>query len=95
MKKKINLSGVTAETWSRTIVLLIALINQCLAIFGKGQIEIAENDIYQLCSIIFTIFSAICGWWKNNSFSESAQEGDYTMKNIENLNQIQNGGGSE
>ena len=82
-KKKINLEGVTPEVWARTIILLIALINQILAIFGKGQIEIAESDVYQLCSLVFTVISTIWAWWKNNSFSLSAQDGDKVMKALE------------
>lgn len=83
MKKNINLAGVTPETWARTIVLFIALINQILAIMGKGQIEIAESDIYQICSLVFTVISTIWAWWKNNSFSLSAQDGDKVMKALE------------
>lgn len=64
MKKRFNLVGVTPETWARTIVLLLALINQILAIFGKGQIEVAESDIYQICSLIATVCSSIWAWWK-------------------------------
>ena len=83
MKKNINFAGVTPETWARTIVLFIALINQILAIMGKGQIEIAESDIYQICSLVFTVISTIWAWWKNNSFSVSAQDGDKVMKALE------------
>ena len=83
MKKKINFEGVSPEVWARTIILFIALVNQVLAIFGKGQIDIAESDVYQICSIIATLVSAIWAWWKNNSFSISAQGGDNTMHAIE------------
>lgn len=82
-KKTINLSGVSPETWARTIVLILALVNQILAIFGKGQIDIAESDIYQVCSLVATILSSLWAWWKNNSFSESAQVGDVVMKDLE------------
>lgn len=83
MKKKINFSGVTPETWARTIILFLALVNQILAILGKGQIEIAENDIYQICTLVFTTVSTLWAWWKNNSFSVSAQDGDAVMKALE------------
>lgn len=83
MNKKINFSGVTPEVWARTIILLIALINQILAILGKGKIEIAESDIYQICTLVFTFVSAIWSWWKNNSFSVSAQDADKVMKALE------------
>ena len=83
MKKEINFEGVAPETWARTIVLFIALINQILAILGKGKLEIAESDIYQLASLIFTIITALRAWWKNNSYSLSAQAGDEVMKLLE------------
>lgn len=83
MKKKINFSGVSPETWARTIILFLALVNQILAILGKGQIEIAENDIYQICTLVFTTVSTLWAWWKNNSFSISAQDGDAVMKSLE------------
>lgn len=83
MKKKINFSGVSPETWARTIILFLALVNQILAILGKGQIEIAENDIYQICTLVFTTVSTLWAWWKNNSFSQSAQDGDAVMKALE------------
>ena len=37
-----------ADTIARTIVLVLALLNQLLAIFGKEQLPIAEDNIYQL-----------------------------------------------
>lgn len=89
MKKKINFSGVQPDTWARTIVLLLALINQVLAILGKGQIEIAENDIYQVCTLAATIISSVWSWWKNNSFSDSAQSGDAVMHTIESAQEYQ------
>lgn len=84
-KKTINFSGVTPEVWARTVILFLALVNQILAILGKEQIPFAENDIYQICSLIATFVSAIWAWWKNNSFSESAQAGDTTMKSMEGI----------
>ena len=33
--KKINLKGVTVQTWARTIVLLLALVSQLCVILGK------------------------------------------------------------
>lgn len=82
--KRIDLKNVSADTWARTIVLFLALANQILAIFGKGQIAIAEDEIYQLASIIATILATLAAWWKNNSFSQAAQVGDAVMKDIKN-----------
>ena len=82
MKGKFDIKNVKADTWARLIVLVIALANQVLAIFGKGQIAIAENDIYQLCSIVATVISAFAAMWKNNSFTQEAQVADDIMKDL-------------
>lgn len=66
-------------TLARTIVLLLALINQVFAIFGIGAIDIADDTIYQLCSLGATIITAGAAWWKNNSFTQAALAGDDTM----------------
>lgn len=75
---------IAPDTIARTIVLVLALINQLLAIFGKGTIDITENDIYQVVSIIFTIVSAIAAWWYNNSFTKHAIRADDYMKALKN-----------
>lgn len=67
---------VKPDTIARTIVLVLALINQVLAIIGKGTIPIAEDTIYQVVSLIATIAAAVWSWWKNNSFTKAAIEGD-------------------
>ncbi|MBP1045085.1 phage holin [Enterococcus sp. BWM-S5] len=73
---------VSSETIARTIILVLALVNQVLAILGKGTIDIAENDLYQVVSLLFTIVSTIAAWWKNNSFTEAAVEADERMKEL-------------
>lgn len=73
---------VTKETIARTIVLALALINQILAIVGRGQIPIAENDIYQIVSLAITIGSSIVAWWKNNSFTQPALRADALLETL-------------
>lgn len=72
------MSKISSGTVARTIVLILALINQVFAIMGKGTIDIAEEDVYQLCSIVATIVTAAIAWWKNNSFTKAAIAGDDT-----------------
>lgn len=75
---------VKADTIARTLVLILALINQVLAVLGKGTIDIAENDIYQLVSIVWTIISAIVAWWYNNSFTKHAIRADKYLAALKN-----------
>lgn len=70
------------DTIARTIVLALALMNQVLAILGKGTFEFAEEEIYQLVSLIFTVGASATAWWKNNSFTPEALKADELMKEL-------------
>lgn len=74
--KKLNLKGVSVQTWVRTIVLLLALANQALVMFGITKTEIELEQWTQWASYIFTVITAVWSWWKNNSFTDKAQEAD-------------------
>ena len=75
---------IAPDTIARTIVLALALLNQCLAIMGKGTIQIAENDVYQFVSLACTIISAIVAWWYNNSFTKHARRADELLEALRN-----------
>ncbi|WP_321389000.1 phage holin [uncultured Enterococcus sp.] len=76
------MKNVSAQTIARTVVLFLALLNQLLATFGKGTIDIAENDIYQVVSLVVTISTTLVAWWKNNSFTGAAVEADEILKEL-------------
>lgn len=78
---------VSPDTIARTIVLALALVNQFLAVFGKGTIQIAENDIYQVVSLVWTIGSALVAWWYNNSFTKHAIRADDYLASLKNGSQ--------
>jgi SPP1 family holin len=50
----------------RTIILVIALINQIFVSFGLNPIPGDENTWYEVISTIFTAVTAIIAWFKNN-----------------------------
>lgn len=74
--KKLNFKGVSVQTWVRTAVLIIALVNQALVVFGISENEIELETWTQYASYALTAVSAIWSWWKNNSFTQKAQEAD-------------------
>lgn len=81
------MNNVTTGTIARTIVLLLALANQVLAMCGKQVLNISDDDIYQVVSIVFTIGASAVAWWKNNSFSQTALKADKVMAELkENKN---------
>lgn len=73
---------VKTETIIRTIVLILALVNQVLAIYGKDKIPITEDEVYQLITLAATIGSALWAWWKNNSFTQPAIKADEYMERL-------------
>ena len=74
--KKINLKGVTAQTWARTLVLILALISQLCVILGKRTEAIDIDRWQEYVTYIFTVGASIWSWWQNNSFTHKAQEAD-------------------
>ncbi|MBL1225357.1 phage holin [Enterococcus sp. BWR-S5] len=76
------MKNVSAQTIARTVVLFLALLNQLLATFGKGTLDIVEDDVYQVVSLIVTIGSTLVAWWKNNSFTGAAVEADEILKEL-------------
>lgn len=73
---------IESATIVRTIVLLLALVNQCLVMAGKPVIPIEDATAEAVVTGLFTIGAAVWGWWKNNSFTKAAIEGDKVMKEI-------------
>ena len=75
-------NNITAGTIARTIVLILALANQVLAMCGKQVLNIADDDIYQVISLLFTIGAAVWGWWKNKSFTQEAIKAEEVMTEL-------------
>lgn len=82
--KKINLKGVTAQTWARTLVLVLALISQLAVILGKRSEAIDIDRWQEYVTYIFTVGASIVAWWKNNSFTKNAQMADNILNEGDN-----------
>ena len=74
--KTINLKNVKIATWVRLAMMGVALINLLAKEFGVIPPEITENQIYSVIITLFTVISFLQAYWKNNSFTEAAQEAD-------------------
>ena len=75
-----NKMNITSGTIARTIILVLALLNQILTAMGHSVINISDESINTLISTGFTIVTAIDAWWKNNSFTQSALKADEVMR---------------
>lgn len=87
--KKINIKGVTAQTWARTLVLLLALISQLAVILGKRNEAIDIDQWQEYVTYAFTVGASLVAWWKNNSFTKNAQVAD----DVKNSPEMTNGRG--
>lgn len=67
---------ITKETLITTIILVLALTNQVLQMFGISPIPIEDEQVQSIISILFTIASSLWAWWHNNSITKEAQAGD-------------------
>lgn len=67
---------ISKGTIIRTALLLLAIINNVLAIFGKAPLPITNEQLELIISTIFTVVMAVINWWKNNSFTKPAIQGD-------------------
>ena len=73
---------VSKETIARTIVLLIALINQILTMVGINPLPFAEDTVYEVVTLVATIGASVWAWWKNNSFTKGALKADEVMNEL-------------
>lgn len=71
----------------RTVLLFVALVNQVLAIYGKGAIPIDEaglNNIWDIVyltgSTIFTFVMSLVTWYKNNYVTKKGKEQAKVLK---------------
>ena len=73
---------ISKGTIIRTSVLVLAIVNNGLALFGKSPLPIDNEMITEVISFVFTTGAALVAWWKNNSFTDAAIEGDKAMRRI-------------
>ena len=79
---KNNKLNITSGTIARTIILVLALLNQILTATGHSVINISDESVNTLISTGFTIVTAVIAWWKNNSFTQSALKADEVMREL-------------
>jgi SPP1 family holin len=72
----------TKSTIVRTIVLIVMLLNQLLAAFGKSPLPFSDEQVESFVSTMLTVASALWAWWKNNSFTKAALDADKYMKEL-------------
>ena len=70
---------ITGATIARTVVLVIAVVNQILTMCGKPVLPFDDVTITEVVSGLFLIVTSAIAWWHNNSFTQAALHGDIVM----------------
>lgn len=74
--------NVSAGTIARTLCLGLALTNQILSATGHQVLPIEDEQINTLVTTGLTVATSLWSWWKNNSWTTAALEGDAVMNRI-------------
>ena len=81
---KINLKGITAETVTGILILLLALINATLQMFGINALPIENEEITNIVSTVFLIATALWNTWKNRNITTASQVAQNITDSIKN-----------
>ncbi len=76
--------NISNGTIIRTVLLILALVNQILTVVGITPLPIEDEQITQLISLAFTICTSLWAWWKNNSFTQEAIKADEYLDSLKN-----------
>lgn len=76
---------VTKGTIIRTACLILAIINNLLAIFGKSPLPIDDEVLTNVISFGFTTVASLVAWWKNNSFTQNALKADAYLEDLRSV----------
>lgn len=64
---------IDGGTISRFFVLLLALVNQALTMFGHPVLNIDDATVTQFVTLAWTALSAIWCYWKDNDVTKAAR----------------------
>lgn len=67
---------IKTSTYVRMIVNILAAVNAILTMAGKPIINLSDNTIEVVVNAIITVAVWANAFWKNNSYTQAAIEGD-------------------
>lgn len=76
------MKNVSKGTIIRTACLVLAIVNNALAIAGKSPLPIDDAMLTEVISFGFTAVTSLVAWWKNNDFTIEAMEGTALTKRL-------------
>lgn len=81
---KINLKGITSEAVKGVFILLVALINAVLQMFGINTLPIENEEISAIVSGVFLVGASLYNTYKNRNVTTGAQEAQQILDALKN-----------
>lgn len=82
LKGEKTVKKIKKATIIRTAVLVLAIVNNALAIAGKSPLPIDDQTLTNVISFGFTAAASLVTWWNNNSFTQAAIEADEALDQL-------------
>lgn len=82
--KKLNLKGVTSEAVAGILILVVALVNAVLQMFGFNTIPITNTDVSEIVSTVFLIGATLYNVYKNRNVTIASQKAQQVTNAIKN-----------
>ncbi len=74
IQMRIDVTKISSATVTRFIVLVLALVNQVLSASGHPVLPIDDAQVEMLVTSLFTVGSALVGYWFDNDVTRYAIE---------------------
>jgi SPP1 family holin len=81
---KINLKGITSEAVTNVLILVVALVNAILQMFGINTLPIESEEISAIISGVFLVGMALWNTWKNRNITSASQTAQQVTDMIKN-----------
>lgn len=82
--------NISKGTITRTIMIIIVLINLILEKFGIDIIDTSESFVASIVEMIIEAASIVVSWWYNNSYTENARKADRFLKALKENSKNEN-----
>lgn len=84
--KSIDWKNISVATYTRYILMIIAIINMILTHFGLNPIKVSETEVYQSVTDVITCVIFVINTWKNNSVTTNAIAADGYLNDLKTVN---------
>ena len=71
-------------TLTRTIVIILVLLNQVLVLSGLNPLPFSEEQLYEGVTAVLTVSATLWAYWKNNNITKPAKEAQALLDELKN-----------